>query len=149
MADEEKPERIDDVAYYNQIRSRLEHEDGLIVNRLSWLMASQSFLFTAYAIVLNGLATPSGGAIVERQHGLIRLLPLVGILSTGLIYAGLLAAIQAMGWLLGQFRERIPDEAVLGLPPIHTLGRIRVRGLAAPALLPVVFLIVWIYLLVG
>jgi hypothetical protein len=149
MAVEEKPERIDDVSYYNQIRTRLEHEDGLIVNRLSWLVASQSFLFTAYAIVLNGLATPGGGAIVRQQNGLIHLLPLVGVLSTALIYAGLLAAIQAMGWLLGQFRTRIPDESVLGLPPIHTPGGIRARGLAAPALLPAVFLIVWVYLLVA
>jgi hypothetical protein len=31
------------------ISGRLEHEDGLIVNRLAWLMASESFLFTAYA----------------------------------------------------------------------------------------------------
>ena len=41
--------------YYNLIRERIEHEDNLIVQRLTWLVGSQSFLFTAYAIVSNGL----------------------------------------------------------------------------------------------
>ncbi len=30
--------------YYNVVRSRIEHEDNLVVQRLSWLVASQSFL---------------------------------------------------------------------------------------------------------
>ena len=41
--------------YYRLIRERIEHEDNLVVQRLLWLVASQSFLFTACAIVLNGL----------------------------------------------------------------------------------------------
>ena len=47
------------------------------MNRLSWLVASQSFLFTAYAITLNGLAGPGGAAIVERQAMLLPLVFLV------------------------------------------------------------------------
>ena len=35
------------------VRSQIEYEDNLVANRLSWLIASQSFLFTGYAIVLN------------------------------------------------------------------------------------------------
>lgn len=147
MADAPKPEPIDPVAYYRAIRERLQHEDGLIVNRLAWLMASQSFLFTAYAIVLNGAALPSAGRIGEHQAGLLRLLPLVGTVSTALIYAGILAAIRAMSWLADEFRKRVPDESALGLPPVYTPAPIRNFGLAAPALLPVLFLILWIYLL--
>ena len=41
--------------YYNLIRERIEHEDNLIVQRLTWLVGSQSFLFTAYAIASNYL----------------------------------------------------------------------------------------------
>ncbi len=36
--------------FYEAARRRIEHEDNLNVNRLSWLMASQSFLFSAYAV---------------------------------------------------------------------------------------------------
>ena len=43
-----------EISYGDAVRRQIEHEDVLIVNRLSWLIASQSFLFTAYAIMLNG-----------------------------------------------------------------------------------------------
>lgn len=36
------------------MRCQIEHEDALIVNRLPGLIASQSFLFTAYAIMRKG-----------------------------------------------------------------------------------------------
>ena len=39
------------------LRRRIEHEDNLINQRLSWLVASQAFLLTALAISLN--ATPN------------------------------------------------------------------------------------------
>src|SRR5437660_7609612 len=71
------------------VRARLEHEAGLTVNRLSWLVASQSFLFTAYAITLNGVAAGPGGAMTGRQAMLCRLIPLIGVATTGLIYTGL------------------------------------------------------------
>jgi len=139
MSPEEPPDRIDDIAYYHHLRSRLEHEDGLIVNRLAWLMASESFLFTAYAIVLNGTGTP-------QQRRLTSLIPLVAIGTSVLIFVGIAAAVKAMGWIRGLLRERIPDEARLGLPPIHTPGSVK-AGLAAPLLLPAMFVVVWLYLL--
>jgi hypothetical protein len=148
MAGEEKPGRIDDAEYYALIRARLEHEDGLIVNRLSWLMASQSFLFTAYAIVLNGLSSATTRSILDHHGRLIRLIPVVGIASSALISTGIVAATRAMAWLRRQFRLRVPDEVALGLPPIQTPGPIAAAGLAAPLILPVAFVAVWLYLLV-
>jgi hypothetical protein len=148
MAGEEKTGRIGDAEYYALIRARLEHEDGLIVNRLSWLMASQSFLFTAYAIVLNGLSSATTRSILDHHGRLIRLIPVVGIASSALISAGIVAATRAMAWLRRQFRLRVPDEAALGLPPIQTPGPIAAAGLAAPLILPVAFVAVWVYLLV-
>jgi hypothetical protein len=131
---------IDDVAFYSMMRARLEHEDGLIVSRLAWLMASESFLFTAYAIVLNGPST--------FQHGrLMQLIPIVAIASSALIFVGIVAAIRAMRWVRGLLRARVPDETALGLPPIHTPGSMASAGLVAPIILPIVFVAVWLYLL--
>jgi hypothetical protein len=136
-----KPDRIDDVAFYNQLRSRVEHEDNLVVNRTLWLMAAQSFLFTAYAIGMNG---PE-----DRRHGiLLRLLPLVGVISSALIFVGVAAALRAMVWFRGALRERVADESRLGLPPLQTPGGVN-AGLAAPLLLPPVFIVVWMYLLLA
>jgi len=135
----DEPTRADDIAFYHHLRSRLEHEDRLIIERMAWLMASESFLFTAYAIVLNGSGTPP-------QRRLTDLMPLVGIGTSALILIGIAAAIRSMAWIHGQLRARIPDVARLGLPPIQTPNLLKAE-LAAPILLPVMFVVVWIYVL--
>jgi hypothetical protein len=50
-------QKISTLERYQVFRNRIEHEDNLIMQRFSWLMASQSILFTAYAIVPNGLSS--------------------------------------------------------------------------------------------
>src|SRR5260370_24624777 len=61
------------------IQARLSHEDDLINQRISWLVNSQSFLLTAYAITLNGLAADSGRPQAPIQQQLLQLLPMAGI----------------------------------------------------------------------
>src|SRR6266446_4154331 len=88
------------LGYYNVVRTRIEHEDNLIVQRLSWLVASQSFLFTAYAIVTNGLASqppqPSCIHFSDQLQLLFQLIPIVGTLTCVLIYVSVLAAVATM-----------------------------------------------------
>lgn len=121
------------------IHRQLEHEDGLMVNRLSWLVASQSFLFTAYAIVLNGTPT-------ARQELLHNLLPGLGLATCGLIYLGVLAGVRVTTVLRRKLRQ-IRDgtfgvgETILGTTTTHALG------LAAPLLLPPLFFAAWATLL--
>ena len=83
--------------YYNLVRERLEHEDNLIVQRLTWLVGSQSFLFTAYAIVSNGLmsqpAQPACLHFGEQLQLLFQLIPIVAMLTCVLIYISILAAV--------------------------------------------------------
>ncbi|HEX7900137.1 MAG TPA: hypothetical protein VF950_20385 [Planctomycetota bacterium] len=131
-------ERDDDLRFYDALRSRLEHEDGLIVHRLSWFMASQSFLFTAYAIALNGPAAAAR---------LLRLVPLVGILIAMLTFAGILAALKAMAWIRASFAARGVTEAALGLPDLLTPAPIRRFGLLGPVLLPPLFILAWAWLI--
>jgi hypothetical protein len=139
MTDDPKPDRIDDITFYNHLRSRVEHEDNLIVNRTLWLMAAQSFLFTAYAIAMNG---PE-----DRRHGvLLRLLPLVAVISSALIFIGVAAGVRAMVWFRSQLRRRMPEETRLGLLPLETPGGVN-AGLAAPLILPLFFGVVWLYVL--
>ena len=142
MAGDDQPARIDDVAFYTHLRGRIEHEDSLIVSRLTWLMASESFLFTAYAIVVNGVPTALSG-----HTRLIPLIAVVGIVSSALIFVGIVAAIRGIAWLRDQLRTRIPDVAALGLPPIHAPQSIVLAGLLAPVALPLAFIAVWLYLL--
>src|SRR4051812_50213050 len=95
----ESPDKISPLERYQLFRSRIEHEDNLIMQRLSWLMASQSFLFTAYAIVTNGMTTsPTSGGNVFVSHlsTLARIIPIVALLNSLLILISILAALRAI-----------------------------------------------------
>jgi hypothetical protein len=132
---------------YRLFRMRIEHEDGLIIQRLSWLVASQSFLFTAYAITLNGLASPSPlPALVGRQRLLLELVPVVGLVSSALIYGTILAGVQALLSFRRAYHARV-GAAAGALPPITTGGPTRLAGLSAPLLLPLLFVVVWLVLM--
>ena len=62
--------------FYRLIRSQIEHEDNSQQQRLSWLVASQSFLFTAFAIVLSNLQIEKPSAIATHLQLLVRVLPI-------------------------------------------------------------------------
>ena len=142
-------EKTSSLELYRLFRSRIEHEDNLIIQRLSWLVASQSFLFTAYAITTNGLTNleaKAGGRFVEQASLLFRLIPTVAIFVALLIYIGILAALRA----IHQIRKIYQSKGVPGeLPPIQTSATTRLLGLSAPLLLPLLFVSVWLVLLIN
>ena len=143
-----QPAVLAPLEYYNLIRSRIEHEDNHIVQRHSWMVASQSFLFAAYATVLNGLtASPAPGAqgVTNQQMLLFRLIPIVGVLTCGLIYVSIIAAVKAMTRLRHSYHSRFTEEEA-NLPEIQTTTLIRRGGLSAPVVLPPVFIAVWLFL---
>ena len=134
--------------YYLLFRNRIEHEDNLIMQRLSWLVASQSFLFTAQAITLSGLLSVppnASSSLVELEKLLLHLIPAVAILTSGLIYVGIIAAVKAIRTLRDSYQSRFGNEQA-SLPGIMTNDRIRIFGLAAPVLLPLIFIVVWLVL---
>ena len=142
----EGPVPLSALEYYQLVRERIEHEDNLIVQRLSWLVGSQSFLFTAYAIVTNGLATQPPTVTTHFMNQLARLfqlIPVVGTLTSVLIYVSILAAVVAMRQLRNSYRSRFGKDDDL---PIQTHAPIRLPGYSAPVLLPLVFIIVWLVL---
>jgi hypothetical protein len=131
---------------YDQLRRRVEHEDVLITQRLSWLVAAQSFLFSAYAITLNGFLPGVSDPYLAEKVSVHRLIPIVAIWTSGLIYIGIVAGVVAMT-RARKFGTRHLQAAELGrLPPIQSSAPIRVFGLAAPLLLPLVFVSSWVYL---
>jgi len=143
---EDKP--LSPLEYYNVVRARIEHEDSLIVQRLSWLVASQSFFFTAYAIVTNGLASQPQSIrthFMEQLELLFRLIPVVAALTCILIYVSILAAVASMRRLRKAYRSRFASDEE-GVPPIMTQPPIRLFGHSAAVLLPFVFITIWLVL---
>ncbi len=138
---------IPPVELYHTVRGQIEHEDNLVSQRLSWLLASQSFLFTAYAITLNGPVQLHSTAFEKKEALLMLLLPTVGIVSAILIWLSILAGMAAMRKLRENFEHRVDVSALAGLPPIQTVGARLVGGELGPVLIPILFLAVWLVLL--
>lgn len=143
------PDTLSPLESYQLFRSRIEHEDNLIIQRLSWLLASQAFLFTAYAITTNGLSSVEpkvAGHFLEQSGLLFRLIPTVAIGVAVLIYIGILAALRAIRQLRRLYQAQpVPPD----LPPIQTPATTRLLGLSAPLLLPLLFISVWLVLLLN
>lgn len=135
-----------DLDYYRILRAQIEHEDDLVGSRISWFVTSQSFLFSAYAIMASGLPANPTAAYVSSKHMLLVVVPIVAIMTALLILLAIMSGLGAMADLRKLYREnagRIPP----GLPPIQGSRFTRMTGMAAPVLLPILFMGVWMFLL--
>ena len=124
---------------YRIVRSEIEHEDQLINHRLSWLVSSQSFLLTAYAICLNAPMEFHRQSYERLNRVLFNLLPYAGLLTTVLIYPTILAAVIS----LARLRRFANRHHHLGLPPVHGALLTAFLGLSGPLTIPWVFAIAW------
>ena len=137
---------LPEIERYRLVRQQIEHEDNLVSQRLSWLLGSQSFLFTAYAISLNG-PTQIRSKQLETHLGLLLLiLPLVSIISAFLIWMAVLAGT----WTMYKLRRSYEREFVRffrdQIPSVQSTGLALLLGHCAPVILPVVFIVVWLLL---
>jgi hypothetical protein len=139
--------QLSPVDYYRLVRSQIEHEDNLVSQRLSWLLASQSFLFTAYAIVVVNLTVGHTPWAMRQEHLLLTVIPVVSILTCVLVYATIVAAIFAIVHLRRVYNSRAESAGMAGLPPVQGYRQTQIFGQIGPLLLPPVFLAVWIGLI--
>lgn len=150
----------DPIDFYRVVRGQLEHEDNLVTNRTSWFLTSQSFLFSAYAIIANGyVSTPRAAAPINALAGgagggadprriLLVIIPGVSVIVCVLTLVSILSGVAALH-TLRRFYDDSPHRcAPATLPPVQGYRATRLAGVAAPLLLPVLFLAVWVFLLV-
>jgi hypothetical protein len=128
---------------FSLINARLSHEDDLINQRISWLVNSQSFLLTAYAITVNGLAADQSKPLAAVQRKLLELLPLVGVGCVVLVAVALTGGLFAINELRHFASTQYPkDRLFLVCKP-----RNQFLGVSAPVLIPIVFLVIWLAIL--
>jgi hypothetical protein len=125
------------------LRRRIEHEDNLINQRLSSLLASQSFLVTAFAISLNAPTVFRSNGFGAANMVLARVIPWVAVACVLLLALTLVGAIMSLAAL----RQLAVKYATPGDLAIHSPALIRRMGLAAPVGVPLVFLIFWLAVL--
>lgn len=122
-----------------EIRRRIEHEDNLLNQRVSWIVSSQAFLLTGYAILLNAPLDLRSAKHVRDQALLMKLVPLTSIVITLLLWIAMLAGIAAMGSLRACARRHPGFQADV----IQGRRITRVLGLVPIALIPAMFLVTW------
>lgn len=141
-------ESISGIQYYQIIRSQIEHEDNLINQRLSWFVASQAFLFSAYAILLNVPSQVRLQSFETQREMLFFLIPLVAIGVSILIYITVIAAMLATANLRRLLKTHMNEKDSALLPPVHWYRQTLLLGQASPLLMPFLFMISWIVLLI-
>jgi hypothetical protein len=142
------PESISGIQYYQIIRSQIEHEDNLINQRLSWFVASQAFLFSAYAILLNVPSQVRLQIFETQREMLFFLIPLVAIGVSILIYITVIAAMLATANLRRLLKTHMNEKESALLPPVQGYRQTLLLGQASPLLMPFLFLVGWIVLLI-
>jgi hypothetical protein len=124
---------------FSLIQARLSHEDDLVNQRVSWLVNSQSFLLTAYAITLNGLAADASKPLAIVQRKLLNLLPVVGVACVVLVSVALVGGLSAIGELRRFASTNYSKDRLFLISKPTT----QFLGVSAPVLIPIVFLIIW------
>lgn len=132
---------------YRLYREQVDHEDDLINQRLSLLVASQSFLFSAYAVVLNGAASTRGSLFAFQHRVIFWSIPFIATTLCWFISCSVRAAMLSMRHIRVRweaYRENglIPECA----PELQGEDETRKLGQLAPRLLPYIFIAVWVIL---
>jgi hypothetical protein len=124
---------------FSLIQARLSHEDDLVNQRVSWLVSSQSFLLTAYAITLNGLAADASKPLAIVQRKLLDLLPIVGIACVLLVCVALIGGLSAISELRRFAATQYEKDRLFLISKPTT----QFLGVSAPVLIPLAFLVIW------
>ena len=125
------------------IRARIDHEDDLVAHRTTWVVGSQAFLCSAYAICTAGVRAAEG----VQLHKLARLqslLPWAALLSLVSLLISISSALASM-WHL---RRLVPPDDELHRAIIWGHPAVRHAGAAASIVIPLLFLSLWIAILI-
>lgn len=132
----------------SEVFERWVHEDNLINHRLTWLLTSQAFIFSAY-----GLALKFGGEDIccesNKFHYVLKAISTLGLVTSTLILIGICAAAYVVYKLWKNDplkKEESSDKKGHELYTEVANGFVLIGGLSPPILLPFCFIFSWVYI---
>ncbi len=120
------------------IRERIDHEDGLIAHRTTWVVSSQAFMFSAYAVCSVGLRTATG-VQAEKLRTMFRWLPWAALSSLCFLLLTVLSAL----WSMRHLRRMVAVSNDIHRAILWGVGPARLAGAAAPIAVPILFSCLW------
>jgi hypothetical protein len=136
--------------YLIRLDAMIKTNLDLISHRMGWLLISQSFLFTAFALAAAHVRNPLA-AQVPINH-FLHLVPLLGLITCVLVGLSLLAVLRVI-WQLKASRERVeaeltrPLEDRYGASSVPRTSPADWLGHGPAMLVPSLFATAWLYLL--
>lgn len=122
------PEEQEAINFYLKCRSQNEHEDGLVNQRLTWLMTLQGLLFTAYGFSMSAEATSLAAKALEvnpaesAKQALQSFANNLIYVRRGLVALGILSSLAALIGVLAAFRAIKDNERDLAAFPAVSKG---------------------------
>ena len=129
---------------YVLLREEIRHQDNLINARLSWLVSSQAFLLSGFAITLNGTAQPLLAVFAKVNVVLFAALPVAGLVTDMVSYLTIWAAIRRMTTIRNLAHGYHPTQ----LPTVQADAFDRRLGLSGAVLIPLNFFSVWLAIII-
>lgn len=127
---------------YKEVRNEIHSEYTLMANRINWLLASQTFLFTALAIAAP---KPVPAFADFSTNAFCRIAPVIGITSCWLISSAIVANILRI-WDWKRIQRDLVDKTEYITPKLPRDG-LPGFGLLPPVGLPLLFFALWGYIL--
>ena len=142
------PKPTSSAELYRIIRERIDYEENLLNQRVIWLIFSQSFLVSAYAIMLNSPPEPTTPMYGELQSCLIWLLPSLSLILSIIVYLSVISALYQIAQLRESFETYPKDDTIERFPAMNDTSFIRRLGGLPPILVPLLFIGAWAFLLI-
>lgn len=117
------------INFYSKCRSQNEHEDGLVNQRLTWLMTLQGLLFTAYGFSMSAEANSLSAKALEptpsdaAKQALQSFASNLSYVRRGLVLLGILSSLAALIGVLAAFRAIKDNERDLADFPAISKGK--------------------------
>lgn len=144
----EPPKPLPTAEFYQLIHEQISNEDNSMNQRVNWLIVSQSFFFGGFATLLGSPPKPENGGYAELNDLLLWIIPGISLMTSILIYIGILISLRYMADLRKSFQSYPQDNTTEHFPPIQ--GTTITRRLAQmPAIVvPLFFICTWAVLLI-